>query len=136
MRRARYPVRADLAHALIVVKSQLLQAHDPEIVASRSGRVDLHDHFSPAIAVNIAHSDRAGAVAQPRAVEVGLERVAPDRRHVGPLLGSRIEFHDPEIVAARSGGVDLDNHLGEPPSTSAALTERAALPRPEQSKSA
>src|SRR5476649_1038321 len=89
-----------------------IELHHPEIVAARSGSVDLDDHLGAPIAVNVAGRDRTGSVAQTRAVEVRLKWMARDLRQVAPRSRSGIELHHPEIVASRSGSVDLDDDFG------------------------
>ena len=61
-----------------------IELHDPEIVSARSGSVDLDDDFGATIIVHIGDRHRARSIVQPRAVEVGLQRVAGDIAQMKP----------------------------------------------------
>ena len=75
-------------------------------------RIDLDHDLGPAVAVDVADADRSAGVRQARTVEIRLQRVTRDRRQVPPATRGGVEFHHPEIVAARMRRIDLNNDLG------------------------
>ena len=97
---------------VLPVSRRGVEFHDPEIIAARVRRIDLHNHFGPAVPVDVADADRSTRVRQAGAVEISFEGMARDRRHVLPVSRRRVEFHDPEIIAARVRRIDLNDDLG------------------------
>ena len=85
--------------------------HDPKIISARIRRIDLYDDFRLAVTIDIADADRSTGVRQAGAVEIRLKR---NRRSAkgGPVSRSGVEFHHPEIVAARVRRIDLNDDLG------------------------
>ena len=88
-----------------------VEFHHPEIVAARVRRIDLNDDLGPAVTVDVADADRSTGVRQTGAVEIRLQRMPGDWRQVLPASRRRVEFHHPEIVAARVRRIDLNNDL-------------------------
>src|ERR1700751_4958867 len=89
-----------------------VEFHDPKIISGRECCIDLNDDLSPAITVDVTHADRSPSVWQARAVEIRLQCMTWNGRQVLPASRSRVELHDPKIIAARVRRIDLDDDFG------------------------
>ena len=104
------------------------------------GRVDLDNDFGPAVAIDVADADRPAGVGQARAVEIRLQRVTWNRDRCCQCAGLNAagsnfitqKSFPPEWAAS----IWTMTSARPSPSTSPMLTDRPALGRPEQSRSA
>ena len=80
--------------------------HNPKIIPTRARRIDLNDDLGPAVAIDVANADRSTGVRQARAVEIGAQRMTPDRRQVLPDW----ELHPNGAVASQHGADNINRY--------------------------
>src|SRR3954453_791611 len=73
---------------------------------------DFHLLVSDGAAVDVADADRSTRVRQTGAIEIRLQLMTRDWRQVLPASRRGVEFHCPEIVAARARRIDLNDDFG------------------------
>src|SRR5260370_889177 len=88
-----------------------VEFHHPKIIPARTRCIDLYDHFRASVDVDVADADRSTGVGQARTVEIRLQRMTRDWRQVLPASRRGVEFHHPQILAARARRIDRNDVL-------------------------